>query len=124
MLRDLEEGVLKTYFTVDDFETDELAWWSYLDEKGSGMELELTEPSEGNESSYLTIIADIKAGGYGGAEMEFPEVQRLKGSRGIILKLKADKAGIPVVFVIWIKDPTQTSPFVKYKTPLLSYFCK
>lgn len=44
---------MKTDFTVDDFETDELAWWSHLDEKGSGMELELTEPSEGNESSYF-----------------------------------------------------------------------
>ena len=112
----LKNGTIKADLIIDGFEED-LAWWPYLDEEGSKVDIQISEPIVESESRYLKINADIKSGGYGGVEMEFPEIQRLAGSRGIVLNLKSDRDDIPVVVVIWVQDPTQTSPYVNYKTP-------
>jgi len=112
----LKNGTITADLIIDGFEED-LAWWPYLDEEGSKVDIQISEPIIESESRYLKIDADIKSGGYGGVEMEFPEIQRLAGSKGIVINLKSDRADIPVVLVIWVQDPTQTSPFVNYKTP-------
>ena len=106
-------------YTIDNFEgesIEDLNWWTYTDDKGSSLDISLSTENI-TEKNILEITASIQAGGYGGVETEFGETLNLDGSKGLTVTLKSDRAGIPFYIVVWVSDPTQTSPLVRFKTP-------
>jgi len=115
-------------YIIDNFSgenSEDLNWWTYADDKGSRLTVSLltsgntSDSKSGNETEngIMEINVSILAGGYGGVETEFGEKLNFYGSKGLTVTLKSNKAGIPFYIVVWISDPTQTSPLVRFKTP-------
>ncbi|HEX3049103.1 MAG TPA: glycoside hydrolase family 9 protein, partial [Aggregatilineaceae bacterium] len=106
---------------IADFDSEDALdnWWSYLDDLPAGTVFQFQRDTSTpfNGSAALRLDMDIAAGGYAGLGYDYGVYPDWTRSEGLIFQVRASAPGIPLVMVIHLADPSQTSPESPGVTP-------
>ncbi len=94
-------------------------WWSYLDDlpDGTVFQFQRDTHTSFNGSASLRLDLDIAAGSYAGLGYDYDVYPDWTRGEGLIFQVRASAPGIPLVMVIHLADPSQTSPESPGVTP-------
>lgn len=111
---------------IADFDTESESdftptWWTY-DDGGSDFVLAVDHDVFYDGDASLRLDLNVQSGGYAGAGFDYGVPYDWRAGEGIILQIRATEVGIPVIFVLHVKDETQTSAQTPGTTPFAYYF--
>ncbi len=107
---------------IDDFDTEYESgfasqWWTYKDDTGTTFAAALDEEAAYNGSTAMRLDVELVAAGYAGTGFDFSFARDWESGDGILFRLRASEAAVPVVIVLHLEDPTQPSPDSPGVTP-------
>jgi endoglucanase len=104
---------------ISDFDTAGIdGWWTYVDNVGSTFAASVDSDVVFDGTASLRYDFSVNPSGFAGAGFDFGTPYDWREGRGIVFRLRASEAGIPVAIVLHLSDDTQTST----QTPGISPF--
>ena len=94
-------------------------WWSYVDDLPETTLFRYARDTDvvAEGAGALRMELDIAAGGYAGMGFDYGLPHDWTAGQGIVLRIRASEEGLPLVFVLHVVDPTQTSGLSPGLTP-------
>jgi len=97
-------------------------WWTYSDDTGTTFTATLDQEVVYDGANSLRMEVSAVAGGFAGAGFDFGTPFDWREGEGIVFQIRASTPGIPVAFVLHLRDETQTSQMTPGISPFASVF--